>query len=149
MELPSITLAHYRDGRDSVAMHGDKMGSLVGDTIVATVSLGHPRRFSFRPVRGGPSRVFSLGWGDLFVMGGSFQRTYLHGVPKSAEAGGRICIMFRPRVPERDPASEARARKALLDETALSAASGSHYRREHVHEGTRALPAHRRGRPRA
>jgi alkylated DNA repair dioxygenase AlkB len=147
VELPSITLAHYRDGRDSVAMHGDKMGSLVDDTIVATVSLGHPRRFLFRPVEGGTSGVFALGWGDLFVMGGSFQRTYVHGVPKVAKAGSRISIMFRPRIPERDAASEARARKARLGVTALPAALGSLYRRAHVHEGTGTRSARRGGRP--
>jgi alkylated DNA repair dioxygenase AlkB len=112
--LPSVTLAYYRDGRDSVAMHGDKMGSLTGDTIVATLSLGHPRRFLLKPVRGGPSRAFTLGWGDLFVMGGSCQRTHLHGVPKAARAEGRICVMFRPEVPETDSVAEAAARKALL-----------------------------------
>jgi alkylated DNA repair dioxygenase AlkB len=114
LPLTSVTLAHYRDGRDSVAMHGDKMGSLSGDTIVATLSLGHPRRFLLKPLRGGRSRAFTLGFGDLFVMGGTCQQTHLHGVPKVARAEGRICIMFRPEVPERDAASEARAREALL-----------------------------------
>jgi alkylated DNA repair dioxygenase AlkB len=37
-----------------------------------------------------------LGGGDLFVMGGTAQRTWRHGVPKVAEAGPRIAVMFRP-----------------------------------------------------
>jgi alkylated DNA repair dioxygenase AlkB len=114
LALTSVTLAHYRDGRDSVAMHGDKMGSLSGDTVVATLSLGHPRRFLMKPLGGGRSRAFTLGFGDLFVMGGTCQQTHLHGVPKVAHAEGRICVMFRPEVPERDAGSEVRARKALL-----------------------------------
>jgi hypothetical protein len=92
-------------------MHGDKMGSLIDDTIVATVSLGYPRRFLMKPTSGGASRSFSLGWGDLFVMGGTCQRTYLHGVPKTAHADGRISIMFRPRIPEADASSEVAARR--------------------------------------
>lgn len=98
--LPSISLAHYRSGKDSVAFHGDKLGRLVNDAIVATVSVGEPRRFLLKPKAGGPSLGFDLGWGDLFVMGGTCQRTWQHAVPKRAHAGPRISIMFRPEVPE-------------------------------------------------
>jgi alkylated DNA repair dioxygenase AlkB len=97
--LESITLAHYRTGRDSVAFHGDKLGRLVDDSIVATVSVGAPRRFLIRPAAGGPSLAFDLGWGDLFVMGGTCQRTWHHAIPKRAHADPRISIMFRPIVP--------------------------------------------------
>jgi alkylated DNA repair dioxygenase AlkB len=44
-----ITLAPYRDGRDSVAMHGDRMGDQVDDCVVAILSLRGPRRFVLRP----------------------------------------------------------------------------------------------------
>jgi alkylated DNA repair dioxygenase AlkB len=105
--LGSITLAHYRDGRDSVAFHGDKLGRLVGNSIVATVSVGAPRRFLMKSRDGGAvaasrashSLAFDLGWGDLFVMGGTCQRTWQHAVPKRAHADPRISIMFRPVVP--------------------------------------------------
>jgi alkylated DNA repair dioxygenase AlkB len=99
--LGSITLAHYRDGRDSVAFHGDKLGRLVGNSIVATVSVGAPRRFLLKPraTVNAHSLAFDLGWGDLFVMGGTCQRTWQHAVPKRAHADPRISIMFRPVVP--------------------------------------------------
>jgi alkylated DNA repair dioxygenase AlkB len=97
--LQSITLAHYRTGRDSVAFHGDKLGRLVDDSIVATVSVGAPRRFLMKPAGGGPSLAFDLGWGDLFVMGGTCQRTWHHAIPKRSHADPRISIMFRPIVP--------------------------------------------------
>ena len=97
--LESITLAHYRTGRDSVAFHGDKLGRLVDDSIVATVSVGAPRRILIRPAAGGPSLSFDLGWVDLFVMGGTCQRTWHHAIPKRAHADPRISIMFRPVVP--------------------------------------------------
>jgi alkylated DNA repair dioxygenase AlkB len=97
--FPSISLAHYRDGNDSVAFHGDKLGRLVSDAIVATVSVGEPRRFLLKPKAGGPSLSFDLGWGDLFVMGGTCQQTWEHAIPKRAHADPRISIMFRPEVP--------------------------------------------------
>lgn len=100
LALTSTSLAWYRDGSDSVAMHGDKMGVLTQDTVIATVSIGEPRRFLMRPASGGRSLSFDLGWGDLFVMGGSAQHTWEHGVPKLAHAGPRISIIFRPYVPE-------------------------------------------------
>jgi len=96
-----ISLAWYRDGKDSVAPHGDRIGRHGGDTVVAIVSVGAPRRFVLRPVAGGRSLVFSPGWGDLLAMGGSCQRTWLHGVPKLVRASPRISIQFRATAPRR------------------------------------------------
>jgi alkylated DNA repair dioxygenase AlkB len=98
-ELSSVALAYYRDGQDSVAMHGDKMGPLIPDTVIAILSLGEPRRFLLAPAGGGPSRQFRLGWGDLLVMGGSCQQHFVHGVPKAKRAGQRISIQFREHLP--------------------------------------------------
>ena len=65
-------------------------------TLVATVSLGEPRRFLLRPRKGGRSIRFALGGGNLFVMGGLCQRTWQHAVPKVADAQPRLAVMFRP-----------------------------------------------------
>ena len=88
----------YRDGRDSVAWHGDTNGrSSWLDTLVAIVSFGSPRALLLRPRGGGDSRRFALGHGDLLVMGGSCQRTWEHAVPKTARAvGPRVSVQFRP-----------------------------------------------------
>ena len=85
----------YRDGRDSVAWHGDRIPLEVDDPRVAIVSVGEPRKLLLRPVGGGASRRVDLGHGDLFVMGGSSQRTWQHSVPKVANAGPRMSITFR------------------------------------------------------
>jgi alkylated DNA repair dioxygenase AlkB len=98
LALNRLSLAYYRDGRDSVAWHGDRLGRLVDDTVVAILSLGQPRRFLLRPAAGGASRAFDLGWGDLLVMGGTCQRTWQHAVPKMALAGPRMSVQFRPDV---------------------------------------------------
>jgi alkylated DNA repair dioxygenase AlkB len=89
----------YRDGRDSVAWHGDTIGrSARHDTMVAILSLGSPRQLSLRPRAGGHDTLrFPLGHGDLIVMGGSCQRTWEHAVPKTAKpVGPRISVQFRP-----------------------------------------------------
>jgi alkylated DNA repair dioxygenase AlkB len=92
-------LCLYRDGRDSVAWHGDTIGrGQTEDTMVAIVSLGTPRALLLRPRSGGASRRFEVGHGDLLVMGGSCQRTWEHSVPKTSQAvGPRISVQFRPR----------------------------------------------------
>jgi alkylated DNA repair dioxygenase AlkB len=85
----------YRDGRDSVAWHGDRVGKTLRHPLVCTVSLGNPRRFLMRP-RGGPTQLrLTLRSGDLVVMGGSSQHTWQHAIPKVASAGPRISIAFR------------------------------------------------------
>ncbi|HKS97935.1 MAG TPA: alpha-ketoglutarate-dependent dioxygenase AlkB [Rugosimonospora sp.] len=92
-------LCLYRDGRDSVAWHGDTIGrGSTEDTMVAIVSVGAPRTLALRPRGGGPGVRHDLGHGDLIVMGGSCQRTWEHAVPKTARpTGPRISIQFRPR----------------------------------------------------
>ncbi|XVV11968.1 alpha-ketoglutarate-dependent dioxygenase AlkB [Actinoplanes sp. CA-131856] len=89
----------YRDGRDSVAWHGDTLGrSARHDTMVAIVSFGSPRHLSLRPRAGGHETLrFPLGHGDLIVMGGSCQRTWEHAILKTAKAvGPRVSVQFRP-----------------------------------------------------
>lgn len=92
-------LCLYRDGNDSVAWHGDRIGrGLKEDTMVAIVSLGATRVLALRPTGGGPSLRLPQAHGDLLVMGGSCQRTWEHSVPKTGKpCGQRISIQFRPR----------------------------------------------------
>ncbi|MFG3127625.1 alpha-ketoglutarate-dependent dioxygenase AlkB [Streptomyces tendae] len=93
-------LCHYRDGRDSVAWHGDRIGrGARQDTMVAILSVGAPRDLLLRPAGGGGRTVRRpLGHGDLIVMGGSCQRTWEHCIPKSTRAAGpRISVQFRPQ----------------------------------------------------
>jgi len=95
----SAGMCLYRDGRDSVAWHGDRLGrGRSGDTMVAIVSFGSPRPLMLRPGAGGPSLRFPLGHGDLVVMGGSCQRTWEHCIPKTTKpVGPRVSVQFRPR----------------------------------------------------
>lgn len=93
----TVGCALYRDGRDSVAWHGDRIGrGRDQDTLVAIASVGAPRRLALRPRGGGPSFAIEMGHGDLVVMGGSCQRTWDHAVPKQRAAGPRVSIQYRP-----------------------------------------------------
>jgi alkylated DNA repair dioxygenase AlkB len=91
-------LCLYRDGKDSVAWHGDTIGrGKTEDTMVAIVSLGAARSLLLRPRGGGATIKKQLGPGDLIVMGGTCQRTWEHSIPKTTRAvGSRISIQFRP-----------------------------------------------------
>jgi alkylated DNA repair dioxygenase AlkB len=95
IRLDQVSAGWYRDGNDSVAYHGDRVARERPRSIVATVSLGAARRFLIRPKEGGHARAFSLGHGDLVVMGGSCQRMWEHAVPKVSSADPRIALMFR------------------------------------------------------
>ena len=99
VSFDSVGLNLYRDGSDSVAWHGDRVGRQVQEPLVAVVSLGAARPFRLRPRPGGPSLAWDLGGGDLFVMGGRTQHEFEHCVPKVASAGSRISVTFRHSTP--------------------------------------------------
>jgi alkylated DNA repair dioxygenase AlkB len=88
----------YRDGRDSVAPHGDRIGrGRKDDTLVAIISLGATRRLTLQRRTGGRSLAIAMAHGDLVVMGGSCQRTWDHAIPKTARrVGPRISVQLRP-----------------------------------------------------
>lgn len=92
----SIGFNLYRDGRDSVAWHSDRVPPTFPDPLVAVLSTGATRPFLVRPKGGGASQAWRLHRGDLLVMGGHAQHNFEHCVPKVAHAEGpRLSIMFR------------------------------------------------------
>lgn len=94
--LDRVSANWYRDGSDSVAWHGDRIARERDTAVVATVSLRGPRAFRYRPATGGAASGLVLGHGDLVVMGGSFQRTWRHAIPKTTRpVPPRMVVMFR------------------------------------------------------
>ena len=89
----------YRDGGDSVAMHGDKLHTLVRGHPIAIVSLGAPRRMNIRARSGSRQRhALELAPGSLLAMSHASQTTHEHGIPKTARAvGPRMSVVFRVR----------------------------------------------------
>ncbi len=93
--LTAPFLNYYRDGRDSVAFHGDRELVTLDNTLVAIVTLGAVRPFLLRPRGGGASIDLRPASGDLLVMGGRCQRDWEHAVPKTASAGARVSVSMR------------------------------------------------------
>jgi len=95
----SMGLNLYRDGRDSVAWHGDRIAREIAEPLVAIVSVGEPRRFLLRPKASAEGRRVAhrlvLGRGELLVTGGATQRAWEHSVPKVTSAGPRMSLTFR------------------------------------------------------
>ena len=95
----SIGLNLYRDGRDSVAPHNDRLPELVAGEPIGLISLGATRRMTIRS-KALPRRVLDLDLepGSLLVMSYETQHTYDHGIPKTAAVvGPRISVAFRVR----------------------------------------------------
>jgi len=93
----SAGLNYYRDGRDSVAPHGDHVERGPRGAPVALVSLGAPRRMTIRS-RTKPRKVLDrdLESGSLLVMSYESHLNYDHGIPKTREpVGPRISVAFR------------------------------------------------------
>ena len=88
----------YRDGRDSVAMHNDRIHDLAPGQPIAILSLGAARDMLIKPKRGGSAQRVRLAPGSVLVMSHAAQRTHDHGIPKcSAPLGPRISLAFRVR----------------------------------------------------
>jgi alkylated DNA repair dioxygenase AlkB len=95
----AVGLNYYRDGRDSVAPHSDKLHSLVPGHPIALLSLGAARRMTIRAKP--PQRHvqhIDLQPGSLLLMSHASQLHYEHGIPKTREpVGPRISLAFRVR----------------------------------------------------
>jgi alkylated DNA repair dioxygenase AlkB len=96
-----VFVNRYRDGRDSVAWHGDREGAR--RPVIASLSLGATRRFDLRPK---PDPVWAarpvgvdLADGDLVVMAGDTQMYWEHRVRKDPRVRAeRLNLTFRQLV---------------------------------------------------
>lgn len=87
----------YRDGSDSVGWHSDNETSLGDKPVIASVSLGAPRRFRLQHKKHKRESVgIDLEPGSVLVMRGETQRHWRHQLPKTRRpVGPRINITFR------------------------------------------------------
>lgn len=93
----SVLLNRYRDGDDGMGWHSDNEPELGATPVIASVSLGAPRRFLLRRRDDHAKKAeVLLDHGDLLVMGGQTQRLYQHSLPKSARPlAERLNLTFR------------------------------------------------------
>jgi alkylated DNA repair dioxygenase AlkB len=93
----SVLINLYRDGRDSMGWHRDNEPELGPDPVIASLSLGEPRRFLFRlRTDRSEKREVLLRSGDLLLMEGKTQELWDHALPKSLKVKApRINLTFR------------------------------------------------------
>ena len=95
-----VLINHYRDGNDYIGWHSDREARPKHKNVVASVSLGGPRRFIMRhrdwKKKQIPKKEFMLPSGCLLVMKDDTQKMWKHTVPKSTKLQNpRINLTFR------------------------------------------------------
>jgi alkylated DNA repair dioxygenase AlkB len=92
----SVLANRYRDGANHMGWHADDERELGPRPVIASLSLGAPRRFRLKHRDGAPALALELPAGSLLVMQGDTQRHYRHALPKTARpVGERINLTFR------------------------------------------------------
>jgi alkylated DNA repair dioxygenase AlkB len=85
----SVLVNLYRDGNDKVSWHRDK-------PVIASISLGAPRRFKFRHLLTREVVETTLTPGSMVVMSGLSQSCWEHEIPRQAAVSEpRINLTFR------------------------------------------------------
>ena len=100
--LNSVLANLYRSGADSMGWHADDEPELGATPLIASLSLGTPRRFCLRPKPGvaGRRSEIVLADGSLLLMRGTTLARFLHSLPKAAGVvGERINLTFRQVIP--------------------------------------------------
>ncbi len=111
IRFEGYALARYRHAADSQAFHRDRELRWLEETLIGVLSLGATRPWLLKPIgsgrhdvpgdrEGDGADVLDLrpAGGDLLVMGGRCQATWLHAVPKvhgGAAVGDRISVQWR------------------------------------------------------
>lgn len=108
----SVLANRYRNGADGMGWHSDDEPELGPQPLIASLSLGAPRRFLLRE-RGGPWRgEILLEHGSLLRMAGASQARTQHSLPKTARpVAERLNLTFR-QIAAPSPPPRRRSRQA-------------------------------------
>ena len=92
----SCLLNFYHDGDDGMGWHADNEKELKKNSVIASVSLGAERKFSFKHKKNKEKIDLILGNGSLLVMKEQIQTHWMHQLPKSKKIKEpRINLTFR------------------------------------------------------
>ena len=92
----SCLLNLYPDGNEGVGWHSDDEKSLGKNAIIASLSFGAERKFSFRHKQTKQTVSLVLEHGSLLVMKDATQANWMHSLPKSKKiTRTRINLTFR------------------------------------------------------
>ena len=98
MGFNGVLLNLYRTGQDSMGWHSDDEKELGENPVIASVSLGTPRRFLLRHRRCNalPIHEVNLEHGSLLLMQGTTQKNWRHSVPTMRNQDSpRLNLTFR------------------------------------------------------
>lgn len=98
MAFNSVLANCYRDGSDSVSWHSDDEPELGVRPLIASLSLGAPRRFHLKAkvAKDQPTVRLTLQPGSLLLMAGNSQSHWQHQIPKTQKpVTERINLTFR------------------------------------------------------
>jgi alkylated DNA repair dioxygenase AlkB len=92
----SCLLNLYHSGEDGMSWHRDDEKELGPNTVIASLSLGAARKFSFKHISTKEKVDVILGNGTLLLMQGTTQTYWYHSLPKSVKVKhARINLTFR------------------------------------------------------
>ena len=94
----SVLLNLYRNGNDSMGWHSDDEWEMGLDPVIASISLGSPRKMKFRHRFDSQVSNFALelSQGSLLIMAGTTQKFWQHEIPKTKKlVGERLNLTFR------------------------------------------------------
>ena len=95
-EFNCVLANFYRSGADSMGWHSDDEPELGTNPLIASISLGAPRRFCLRHKSLPEKAELVLSSGSLLVMAGTTQKNWQHALPKMASVGTpRVNLTFR------------------------------------------------------
>jgi alkylated DNA repair dioxygenase AlkB len=96
-QFNSVLANLYRDGNDSMGWHSDDEPELGPQPVIASISLGETRRFSFKARTENAKAVhLELSHGSLLLMRGETQKNYRHALAKTSKSmGERINLTYR------------------------------------------------------
>ena len=97
----SCLLNLYHNGEEGMGWHSDDEKSLGKNTVIASLSLGAERKFSFKHKATKQTISLILENGSLLVMKGNTQSNWLHSLPHSSKIiSPRINLTFRTIIDE-------------------------------------------------
>ena len=86
----------YHDGEEGMGWHSDDEKEIIPNSSIASLSLGAERKFSIKHKATKETHSILLENGSLLEMLGSFQKHWLHSMPKSKKImDARINLTFR------------------------------------------------------
>lgn len=95
----SCLLNLYHDGNEGMAWHSDDEKSLGKDTVIASMSFGAERKFSFKHKATKQAVSVILESGSLLVMKDTTQTHWLHSLPKTTKVTRpRVNLTFRTMI---------------------------------------------------